>query len=282
MSVGPEEDPGFLRAGVACTALLADPKTWINRRVETIEMLSHEETRRRVSIDFTLTDEQMKELQTPEGVVVPISVLTKEPRRSFDLRDEAGASVPVLGRGQNGALAHIALLGAASDALPELPPAGALEMLAADLRRVVFGDADQAEAAIASMSGSAEAGDQWLSAILNDAAVQSLLNSLWRNYVLFAVLPEGGPNRRVLKYSYGEEFAFATVESSFRDRVSPRAAARRLWRPDRRSFVIECPMAWRAASFHAEVVIPEELRFELAVLWDFEANEQRSAARRER
>jgi hypothetical protein len=66
--------------------------------VETIELLSHEETRRRVSIDFSLTDQQLAELNIGEGIAVPISVLTKEARRNFDLRDESGRAVPVLGR----------------------------------------------------------------------------------------------------------------------------------------------------------------------------------------
>jgi len=41
------EYPPLLAAGIACTRLIADPAGWINRRVETIELLSHEETRRR-------------------------------------------------------------------------------------------------------------------------------------------------------------------------------------------------------------------------------------------
>jgi hypothetical protein len=42
--------PPLLTTGIACTRLIADPAAWINRRVETIELLSREETRRRVSI----------------------------------------------------------------------------------------------------------------------------------------------------------------------------------------------------------------------------------------
>lgn len=53
--VEPEHQP-LLTAGIACTRLIAEPAGWINRRVEAIELLSHEETRRRVSIDFSLTD----------------------------------------------------------------------------------------------------------------------------------------------------------------------------------------------------------------------------------
>lgn len=77
-------DEDLVDAGVACAALISDPKRWINRRVETVEMLSQEETRRRVSIDFTLSDKQRAELATPHGVIAPISVLSKQPRRNFD------------------------------------------------------------------------------------------------------------------------------------------------------------------------------------------------------
>src|SRR4051812_41136352 len=56
---GQDEVAPEVVAGIACVPLLANPATWINRRVETIEMLSHEETRRRVSIDFSLSSEQL-------------------------------------------------------------------------------------------------------------------------------------------------------------------------------------------------------------------------------
>jgi hypothetical protein len=36
-------EPPLLRPGFACIPLIANPKAWINRRVETVEMLSHEE-----------------------------------------------------------------------------------------------------------------------------------------------------------------------------------------------------------------------------------------------
>lgn len=89
--VGPTSvDPAFLHAGMAAIPLVTDPKRWINRRVETIEVLSHEQTRRQVSVDFTLSSDQRDALTTGEGVLVPISALAKRRRRNFDLRDEAG------------------------------------------------------------------------------------------------------------------------------------------------------------------------------------------------
>jgi hypothetical protein len=45
-------------------------------------MLDRDATRRRVSIDYLLSDEQLEALTLEDGVVVPISVLTKEPRKS--------------------------------------------------------------------------------------------------------------------------------------------------------------------------------------------------------
>lgn len=152
-------------AGVASARLLAEPASWINRRVETIELLTHEETRRRVSIDFTLLPEVRRDLELDDGVVVPISVLTKEPRRKFDLRDESGRAVPVLGRSQNGELAHLALLSAALDVLGADPPADVYEDIAAHLRRIVVEPPVAAAEQLAYFIGSAENGDEHRAAI---------------------------------------------------------------------------------------------------------------------
>ncbi len=268
------EPPPFLTAGMACTRLIADPAAWINRRVETIELLSHEETRRRVSIDFSLSDDQLAELDIGEGIAVPISVLTKEARRNFDLRDESGRAVPVLGKQQNGELAHIAVMNGAVKALPDDLTPEVFELLAADLRQVVFAPPAGASDALGVFIGSAEAGDRWRTAIWEDDTCRSLLAALWRNYALFAVLPPGGANRRILKYSYGEDFNVSVESEGIRERLAPRELARRAWRPGHRRFIIECPGAWRAASFHVEIAVPEELRFDTAKLYDFVAGEQ--------
>lgn len=272
------ELPPFLTAGMACTRLIADPTEWINRRVETIELLSHEETRRRVSIDFSLTNDQLEDLSIGEGIAVPISVLTKEARRNFDLRDESGRAIPVLGKHQNGELAHIAVMNGAVNALPDELRPEVFQMLAADLRQVVFAPPAAAADALGVFVGSAEAGDRWRTAIWEDDTCRALLAALWRNYALVAVLAPGGPNRRILKYSYGEDFDLTVEREGIAERLAPRERVGRAWWPDRRRFIIECPGAWRAASFHVEIAVPEELRFETAVLYDFVADEQVSAA----
>lgn len=256
-----------IAAGVASTPLIVDPRAWINRRVEAVELLSHEETRRRVSVDFTLPADVLDDLTLGEGVIVPISVLTKEARRNFDLRDESNAAIPVLGKRFNGELAHIAVLNAALSALPEDVNSEAFEILAADLGHIVLSSPGEAEDALAFFIGGAEAGDPLRSAVWDDETCQFLLETLWENYVLFAVLPEDTSNRRILKYSYGDDFT-RPANGTLRERLAPSFVGDRLWRPDRSFFLVRCPGAARAASFHAEVAVPEELRVESAVLYD--------------
>lgn len=261
-----------LTAGIAASSLISQPASWINRRVETIELLSHEETRRRVSIDFTLSSEQREELKTEHGVVVPISVLTKEPRRNFDIRDESGAALPVLGKESNAALAHAALMSAALDVLPKELAPEAFELIWSDLQQVVLAAPSAASEALSVFVGSAEAGDALRSDIWGSEACRSLLNVLQDNYVLFAAIPPDGPDRRILKYSYGEDFD-PVLSGTLKERLAPGVLWERASRPDRSGFRILCPGAWRAKSFHVEVVIPEELRIETAVLYDFSKDE---------
>jgi len=255
-------DPDLIDAGVACAKLIADPRSWINRRVETVEMLSQEETRRRVSVDFTLSAEQREQLRTRHGLTVPISVLAKHPLRNFDLRDEQPAAVPVLGRADNCELALIALLHTALDAIGDAQPEERVETLTADLRQIVLGEEDLGRAALGALVEAADAGDALRAAIWRHPACNSLLRTFASDYVLFAALPLGGPDRRVIKYGYGDDLRW--------ERGRERGRRGELWwrvsTPDRTRLLIPCPGAWRAASFHLEIAIPEELRVAYASL----------------
>ena len=272
---GDGEAPPEVSAGIACAPLLADARSWIRRRVETIDMLAHEETHRRVSIDFALSPDQYRALAIDDGVVVPISVLTKERRRNFSLRDEGGRAIPVLGKEQNGDLAHLALLSAAYDALAQEPSLEVLEMLSADLRQVVMLPPEEALDTLAYLERAAEASDPWRAPIVNDPICRALLWTLSQNYVLFAVLPSDGPARRILKYSYSEDFTGSIKPATRWYRL--RLWLRGVWLPDRRLFIIECPGAGRAASYHLEITTAEELRFAQAVLFSDDTGEAASS-----
>src|SRR5262245_37886945 len=84
-------------AGEISLELLLRSRHWVNRRVETIELIDESRVRQSVSIDFRLPE------KLPGGICVggqeyfllPLLLL---PRRSdlayFDIRDEAGSSLP--------------------------------------------------------------------------------------------------------------------------------------------------------------------------------------------
>ncbi|MBF6621477.1 MAG: hypothetical protein ITG02_14760 [Patulibacter sp.] len=139
-------------AGFAAATLIAHPAQWIHRRVETIELLTHEETRRRVSIDFSIPPDRQAALTTPDGVVVPIATLTKEARRNFDLRDESGRAIPALSKRQNGELVLASVAELAARVLDEAKinlDDYELDLLLSDLRDVITGSPVEALAAAA-------------------------------------------------------------------------------------------------------------------------------------
>jgi hypothetical protein len=267
-----------IKAGIAAVDLITAPNSWIHRRVETVSMLTHEETRRQVSVDFTLSLDAEEELTTEDGVVIPISVLSKEARRNFDLRDESSAAVPVLGKESNGRLSHVTALAAILDLLPEDLSDDAFELLSADVGLIVNRPPDGAIEALSVLAGGAESGNDIRRKIWDSDLCRELLETLSTNYVLFAVLPPGGPRRRILKYSYSDGSETAGHKGSLRERLDPWWLLLRAVSPDRHRFYVPCPAAHRAASFHVEIEIPPDLRIETAVLYDFGSDKPVSAS----
>ncbi|HEX5762901.1 MAG TPA: hypothetical protein VFY04_07255 [Solirubrobacterales bacterium] len=134
-------------AGQHVFALLLAEKMWIHRRVETIDMLSTQFLRRSISVDFTVPEGLHDALQIGAGSqgFVPLATLAKRPLRNFDLRDESGTAVPVLGGDHNGPLAHGTLMTVARRALEPLGIDEPSPDLADDLRRVAMADRDEVE-----------------------------------------------------------------------------------------------------------------------------------------
>jgi hypothetical protein len=112
--------------GAAFVPLVLAPAAWTHRRVETVDVLTFEIVRRRMSVDFTVPAELRDQLaiRGMDQSLVPLATLRKQPLRHFDLRDEGGRAVPVLGREHNGTLAWAVLLWAASNVenVDELSP----------------------------------------------------------------------------------------------------------------------------------------------------------------
>lgn len=246
--------------GTGCAVLLATEERWVHRRVETVDVLSSQALRRTVSIDFTVP-EPIRPLLELDGEqwLVPLATLRKQPLRHFDLRDEAGGALAQVGREQNGPIAHQALAAAATVALTARGLPAPSERLTSDLRRVATTPIASAEHALDCLVAAAVDGDPECVALFEDDNTTFLLTDLVGNYILLALV-DGVDQRRVLKFAYDE---------SLDRRLTWRDVSERLgWRP--LGVLVDTPAAGRCASYHAEIVIPEELRIAGAVLLDDE------------
>jgi hypothetical protein len=218
-----EERAGEIAVGFA--ALLTRPAAWRHRRVETLTVLSHEQVRRAVSVDFTVPAEHREDLRLSAGEwVVPLALLAKRPLVHFDLRSEDENSVPLLRAEETQVVARELLY-----LMLELDePAAADDPAAGRLIERVLG-----------------AGPADLSAELSELDARhgglpgfaALADRLARGFLLCAVV-EDVARRRVIKFAYDEPLA----------------------RPDRYAHFYDAPGCTEAASYHAEVAVPDEMR----------------------
>ncbi len=241
---------------LACLELLTGEHRWIHRRIETIDLLARELVRRRVTVEFTLPDALLGELRIgADGPwCVPIALLAKQPLRNFDLREHDEAR-PILGREHNGPIAAALVTAAARLATT----ADVIEHEVGSLLDVIAGaDRPEARAALERLRRRGAQSPQ-IATILDDDTSGWFLATFAESYMLVALLPEPG-GRRILKYSYDEHVQFVHG----RDRRARRLAQRFGWSP----LVIDIavPTAAHAASYHAEVVVPEELRLDAFIL----------------
>jgi hypothetical protein len=235
--------------GYACYGLLLSENRWVHRRGETISILSHEFAHRSVSVDFTVPEVFHPLLRLPrrQEWLVPIGVLRKHPLRNFDLRDEAGASVPLVERSVNGVIGYHLLLTAAEMALA-VEKMDVTDDLSRHLELVATGDDDEAESVIGQMLQAAQTGDSAHQAVLGDDRCRFLLNDLSGGFLLVAQIRDV-ESRRILKFAF---------DHSLERTRAPTAFELLGWLPF--NVETEVPAAARAQSYHAEVEIPEELR----------------------
>jgi hypothetical protein len=220
-----EERAGEIAAGFA--ALVTRQAAWRHRRVETITVLSHEQVRRHVSVDFTVPGEHREDVRLSDTEwVVPLALLAKRPLVHFDLRSEDESAVPLL-RSDEAQLISRELLYLALD----LDAEGADTVEAAPLIEWILaagaGESEAIDAAVAEL-------EEQLGPLPGFAALASHLAS---GFLLCAVLNDV-TKRRVIKFAYDEPLA----------------------RPGRWAHFYDAPGCTEAASYHAEVDVPDELR----------------------
>jgi hypothetical protein len=224
-----EQRAGEIAAGFA--ALLTRQAAWRHRRVETITVLSHEQVRRSVSVDFTVPVEHREDVRLSETEwVVPLALLAKRALVHFDLRMEDLSSVPLL-RSEEAQLIARELLYLMLDLDVADGEGGAGDVDAGPLVERILaagpGDAAAVDAEVAALEDRVGP--------LPDFA--ALAERLTRGFLLCAVVNDVS-RRRVIKFAYDEP----------------------LDRPDRASHFYDAPGCTEAASYHAEVDVPDEMR----------------------
>jgi hypothetical protein len=220
-----EERAGEIAAGFA--SMLLRSAAWRHRRVETITVLSHEIVRRSVSVDFTVPLEHRDELRLSETEwIVPLALVSKRPLVHFHLCREDRAAVPLLRLDESRLIAHELLytmldLDTEAAVVDDVAPLIEWILAARPDEAGAVGEAvDELQAQLGPLPGFAVAAE-WLAS----------------GFLLCAVLNDV-TRRRVIKFAYDEPLA----------------------RPGRWAHFYDAPGCTEAASYHAEVEVPDELR----------------------
>ncbi len=225
----------------AADALLRHQGAWRHRRVETITVLTHEQLRRHVSIDFTVPEEHREALRlsAADEFVVPLALLAKRPLVHFDMRNEEGHSIPLLTADQHRLIARELLYRLLdADLADQECDDEAVTHAAGELIEAVLADDPQDLAArIAALEEAFELEP------LDD--FRRMAQVLSGSFVLWAVV-RGLDRRRVFKFALDEPFA---QRAGF-------------------DYVYGAPGCTEALSYHLEVAVPAELKARTTRLWD--------------
>jgi hypothetical protein len=220
-----EERAGEIAVGFA--ALLRRQAGWRHRRVETITVLSHEQVRRSVSVDFTVPLEHREDLRLSETEwVVPLALMAKAELAHFDLRDEDHGSVPLL-RSDEAQLIARELLYVMLDLDAENAGAIDADALIEWILSTGPEDSDAVDSEVAALEE--EHGPLPVFA--------AFAHQLTRGFLLCAVVGDVS-RRRVLKFAYDEPLA----------------------QPDRGLHFYPAAGCMEAATYHVEVEMPDEMR----------------------
>lgn len=235
--------------------LLRNQQNWIHRRVETIDILSGEMVKRSMSVDFTVPGSMRSALAAgrSDGYLVPLAMLGKERRRNFSVRDESGGAVPVLGQSSNGRIAAAALRFGVEFAAGERVSREA----EVRLEKIVSHPGEESYPAIYEfLNEQFEGNGSELGWIFGDSYLTGMTAGLVNEYLLIAEVDDLS-SRRVLKVSF-EEIVGTLARRTLLESLG--------LRPLTMSIPVYGPES--STSYHVELVVPEELKFELVALRD--------------
>jgi len=243
--------------------LVKGPRNLHHYLLLNFEFLHETRVHHHVSVDFTVPGFPLPTLVTPSKsfVLVPVTLLRKQPLKNFDLRDEDGRALPLLTSEENGEIASAALTYLAEVILHRNAPKQVLDKaVRTELSEIAVGPIRRARTALRNLEKGQGAGSHDQRAILwgNDE-MRVLATDFARNFILMTPIEALPGDRRVLKFSY-EDTIRPMELSPF---VHPL-----MWAGlDPITYGTRIASLGTARSYHVEIVIPDDLFFVSAQLY---------------
>lgn len=222
---------------------ILDWKVWLHRKVETIQLGEDERARRRVSLDCTPQRINWpssgwgpwRRTKSPQ-IAVPLTIMAKEVIRDFDVTDEDGRSIPILGKEEN-----VVIAAAVMSSLIDQSGSGKVPRDVWDQLLLIAGSPEDKAFALAK---------DIVSRLGLNEVVSTFLFDFSANFLVVALLPsEQALSRQVVKYSYHWE----SSDDSMR-MIWPGLGYRTY------KAVVELGFAHHATSYHLEVPAPRGLQ----------------------
>ena len=241
-------------AGLETMRLLLAQPDWVHRRVDALEYRDSTTFRRRQSVHFTVPD-AAPELAIGQTTarLVPLTTLRKETLVNFDCRDESGAALPVLTRGQQGLLMVRAMTGWAEGILGAPLAADVV----ADVETLLMTPGVDGHAARQRMHADDAAGQR--AALRADGLFPLMLDQFTDQFLLATLVHDPPGTQRIVKFSY-EELGDLAPEPW------PRAPLAALcWIPRQAASAAES--LFSTESYHFEADMPPGVDVPVASLW---------------
>jgi len=241
-------------AGLQTMRLLLVQPDWVHRRVDALEYRDSTTFRRRQSVHFTVPD-AAPELAIGQTTarLIPLTTLRKETLVNFDCRDESGAALPVLTRGQQGLLMVRAMTGWAEGILGAPLAADVV----ADIETLLTSPAADGHAARERMDF--DDADAQRTALRADGLFPLMLDQFTDQFLLATLVHDRPGTQRIVKFSY-EELGDLAPEPW------PRAPLAALcWIPRQAASAAES--LFSTESYHFEADMPAGVDVPVASLW---------------
>lgn len=239
--------------GLMTARLILSWDRWLHRRVERLTFCDEDAIHRNVSIDFTLPQWFHAIRKTPKGQrtrqLVPLGFLRKGVLVNFGLRDEHGASLPLVTSEQDAQVALAVLTVLAEGILGGDVP----EPVRGDLRSLVKNSSESARQTHFDLFNTRDNAWSARATLRKDDTFANAARLFREHFLAFTILDVARSERRILHLSYDESFWNNKKLGQQLRRMWSMAtgAARRLY--------ISIPSAGESSSYHMEIEAPDGL-----------------------